>query len=132
MKRKITMLLAAALIFALTGCSGMKHSYEINITIPAGRTESFVYSDEEISPIRDTIVIWSGDNLPDTEVVLKTVEVREENAYEPTYITPGMPVRMDVERGAWFKIGVAVQNPTDEDITVSVTVENIDVRITCE
>lgn len=59
---------------------------------------------------------------------MKTV-VKEENAYEPTYLTPGMPVEMDVEKGAWVKIGVAMQNPTDTDITVYVEVEGVEVRI---
>ncbi len=57
------------------------------------------------------------------------VDVKEENAYEPTYLTPGMPIKMDVEKGAWFKIGVAVNNDTDEDITVYVNVKKVDVRI---
>ncbi len=42
-----------------------------------------------------------GDGLGDTEVVLEPVEVREENAYdEIAYMTLGMPVKMDVEKGA--------------------------------
>ena len=48
--------------------------------------EDFVYSDEEISPIGNKITIYSGDGLGDTEVVLKPISVKEENAYEPTYL----------------------------------------------
>ncbi len=40
-----------------------------------------------------------------------------------------MPVKMDVEKGAWFKIGVNIQNHTDEDIDVYVNVSNVDLRI---
>ena len=40
-----------------------------------------------------------------------------------------MPVKMDVEKGAWFKIGVNMQNPTDTDIVVYVEVEGVEVRI---
>lgn len=47
--------------------------------------------------------------MGDTEVVLKTVEVKEENAYEPTYLTPGMPVEMDVDKGERFEF--ERQNP---------------------
>ena len=104
-------------------------SKKLKITIPAGSTESFVYSDEEISPTGNKITISSGEGLGDTEVVLKTVKVKEKNAYEPTYLTPGMPVEMDVEKGAWFKVGVSMQNDTDADITVYVEVEGIEVRI---
>ncbi len=104
-------------------------SYNIRITIPAGSSETFVYSDVEISPKNNKITITSGDGLGDCEVILKTVEVQEENAYEPTYLTRGMPVKMDVEKGAWFKIGVNIQNPTDEDIDVYVNVSNVNLRI---
>ena len=40
-----------------------------------------------------------------------------------------MPVKMDVEKGAWFKIGVNVQNTTDESMDVYVSVKNVEVRI---
>ena len=46
-----------------------------------------------------------------------------------TYLTPGMPVEFDAVRGEWFKVGVAVQNPTDVDKTVSVVVEGVEVGI---
>lgn len=114
---------------------GNEKSYDIRITIPAGTMgevvyqEQFIYSDEEISPKGNKIIISSGNGLGDTEVVLKPIEVKEENAYEPTYLTPGMPVEMEVEKGAWFKIGVNMQNPTDEDIDVYVTVKGIELRI---
>lgn len=114
---------------------GNEKSYDIRITVPAGTVgevvyqEQFIYSDEEISPKGNKIIISSGKGLGDTEVVLKPIEVKEENAYEPTYLTPGMPVEMEVEKGAWFKIGVNMQNPTDEDIDVYVTVKGVELRI---
>lgn len=102
----------------MAGC-GKSNTYKIKITIPTGSTESFVYSDEEISPTGNKITIS----------LLKTVKVKEKNAYEPTYLTPGMPVEMDVEMGAWFKVCVSMQNETDADIMVYVEVEGIEVRI---
>lgn len=117
------------------GFVGKNDTYKISITVPAGTAgeftyiEDFIYSDEEISPIGDTITVSSVEGLPDTEVVLKPIEVKEENAYERTYLTPGMPVEMDVEKGAWFKIGISMNNDTDEDITFYVEVEGVEVRI---
>ena len=76
------------------------------------------------------LTLYAGEGLGDTEITLLSVEVREENAYdEPAYMTPGMPVKMDVEKGAWFKIGVNVQNTTDESKDVYVSVKNVEVRI---
>ena len=134
MKKIIALVLVLVCVFGLVGCS-KTDTYKIRITVPAGSTEEiiyqedFAYSDEEISPTGNTIIISSGEELGDTEVVLKPIEVKEENAYEPTYLTPGMPVKMDVEKGAWFKIGVNMQNPTDTDIIVYVEVKGVEVRI---
>ena len=114
---------------------GQGETYTIHVTVPAGTMdefvyiEDFIYSDEEISPQKKQLTLKSID-LPDgTEFVLKPIEVKEENAYERTYLDRGEPVLIDVEKGAWFKIGIALQNPTDEDIVVGITVENVKVRI---
>ena len=115
-------------ILGMVGC-GSSETYTIKIVVPAGSTADFVYSEEEISPTGHVIKISSGEGLSDTEVILKTVEVKEENAYEPTYLTPGLSVDMDVEKNAWFKIGVSMQNDTDEDKVVYVEVEGVEVRI---
>lgn len=75
-------------------------------------------------------MISAGTGLSDTEVVLKEVGVHEDHVYGPTYLTPGVPVEMTVERGAWFKVGVSMQNPSDEDRKVTVKIENLkEVRI---
>ena len=128
MTKMIAIVLTWVCVLALAGC-GKNDTYKIKITVPTGAVEEFVYSDEIISLIGNTIIISSGEGLGDTEVVLKPIEVKEENAYEPTYLTPGMPVEMDVEKDAWFKIGVSMQNPTDTDITVYVEVKGVEVRI---
>jgi len=122
--------MAACVIMAVCFLTNPTKEYQIRITIPAGSTEAFCYSDAEISPKGDRLIIYAGEGLGDTEIKLLPVEVREENAYdENPYLTPGMPVKMEVEKGAWFKIGVNVQNPTDESKDVYVSVRNVDVRI---
>ena len=122
--------IAACLIIAVCFFTTSPRKYQIRVTIPAGGMEQFYYSDEEISPKGKHLILSAGEGLGDTEIILKVVECRQENAYdEPVYLTPGMPVKMDVEKGAWFKIGVSVQNPTEDDIDVYVEVENVDLRI---
>lgn len=128
------------LVLALAGVLawvlwGQGKSYTVHVTVPAGTTgefvyiEDFIYSDEEISPQKNRLEL-KAINVPDrTEFVLKPIEVTEENAYERTYFNNGEPILIDVEKGAWFKIGIALQNPTDEDIVVGITVENVKVRI---
>ena len=107
-------------------------SYTLRIVVPAGSQEKFVYTDEEVSTIRNSIKIWSGDGLGDTEVLLSPVNKTTETRYTATYLTHGMPVEFDAEKNTWFKIGVNMQNSTNEDIIVYVEVENVEVRIVDE
>lgn len=86
----------------------------------------------EVSTVRNSIKIWSGDGLGDTEVLLSPVDKTAETGYTATYLTHGMPVEFDAEKDTWFKVGVNMQNPTNEDIIVYVEVENVEVRIVDE
>ena len=106
--------------------------YTLRIVVPAESQEEFVYTDEEVSTVRNSIKIWSGDGLGDTEVLLFPVNKTAETGYTATYLTHGMPVEFDAEKDTWFKIGVNMQNPTNEDIIVYVEVENVEVRIVDE
>ena len=128
------MLLVMAVVVAWV-FGGQGETYTIHVTVPAGTMdefvyiEDFIYSDEEISPQKNRLEL-KAINIPDrTEFVLKPIEVTEENAYERTFLDNGQPLLIDVEKGAWFKIGIALQNPSDEDIVVGITVESVKVRI---
>lgn len=127
MKKAAIILLAIAMMISVTSCGQKEQT--IKIIIPAGSTEQFVYSEEEISPNHNKLKISAGDGLRDTEVILKRIDGREENAYEPTYLTPGVPTEMNVEKGAWFQIGVSAQNFSDADKQVYVLVQDVDIRI---
>lgn len=127
------MIAAAAVCAVLAVCflTNPVKEYSIRITIPAGSTEALCYSDAEISPKGDTVTLYAGEGLGDTEVTLLPVGLKDETPYGTTYMTPGMPVRInvkEVKKGAWFKIGVNVQNSTDEDRDVYVSVKNVEVR----
>lgn len=104
--------------------------YDIKIVIPAGGGQPVYYSDMEISPTKDYIVLSSGEGLGDTMVSLAPVEAKTETAYdEPTYMTPGLSVKMNAEKGAWLQVGVSCGGLADRDIEVYVHVENVNVRI---
>ena len=128
MKKLIALVLALVCVLALAGC-GKNDTYKIRITVPAGSTEAFVYSDEEISATGKKITISSGEGLGDTEVILSPVNENVETGYVATYLTSGMPVKFDAVQGEWFKIGISMQNDTDTDKIVYVEVEGVEVRI---
>ena len=128
MKKIIAAVLCLMFALSFVGC-GTNNTYKIKITVPAGNTEGFSYSHEEISPKGKKITVNAGEGLDHAEVVLMPTEAKEENAYEPVSMVQGTPVKMDAEKGAWFKVGVNMQNSTDSDITVYVEIEGIEVRI---
>lgn len=57
------------------------------------------------------------------------VGAKGEHASKPVYLTPGMSVKIDGEKGGWFQIGVNVQNQAAEDMAVYVNVKDVEVRI---
>ena len=134
MKKLIVLVLALVCVLSLAGC-GKKNTYEIGIVLSpdeievGGYQEGLDYSDEEISPIGNKIVIYGTQSLGDASIVLVPTECDEQTEYQPTYITPGMPVEFEVEAGKWYKIGVAKYNDTDTDKTVYIEVKGVEVRI---
>ena len=141
MKKLIALILALISLFALAGCSGRGERHTLEFTIPAGFTDAFAFSDkaldydtfiysaEEISPTGKTLTLKAGAGYSSVPVILKVVECQEENAYEPILLAHDKPVTINVEKGAWFQIGIALDNPADVPIAASVIVENVEVRI---
>ena len=130
MKKYIRIILSIVVSLMFVGCS-KKEKHEIEILIPAGSTEAFVYSEAEIRPVGNKIAIWSGAGLGDTEVILKPVDENVETGYVGEYLTHGVPVEFDTRnvKDEWFKIGVSVQNDSDRGpIAVSVEVEGVEVK----
>ena len=128
MKRLIAFILTLVCVLGLVGCSAQKE-YAIRVVVPAGSQGEFVYSDEEISPRKSRLEIKSIDLAEDAEFVLKPIEESQENIYECTNFPKGEPLLIDAEKGAWYKIGIAMENPTDEDIVVVFHVINAKVRV---
>lgn len=101
--------------------------YTVQIVVPAGSREEVVYSDEQVCIAGNKIKIRAGEETGDTEVVLAAVSGGDTAS---AYLTPGMPVEFDAPKDTWFKIGVKMSNPSDEDIIVCLEAENVKVRIT--
>ena len=128
MKKFIAFVLALTCVFGLAGCS-TQSDYAIRIIVPAGSQGEFVYSNEELSPRKSQLDIKSIDMPKDAEFVLKPIDATQENTYECTNFPKGEPLLIEVEKGAWYKIGISMKNPTDEDIVIVFHVVNAKVRI---
>ncbi len=141
MKKLIALLLTHISLLTLAGCGGRGENHTLEFTIPAGFTDAFTFSDkaldydafiysaEEISPTRKTLTLKAGAGYSSVPVILKVVECQEENAYEPILLAHDKPVTINVEKGAWFQIGIALDNQSDVPIAASVIVEDVEVRI---
>lgn len=105
------------------------NSYDIKIVVPANSEADFYYSDYEISPNKNHVVLSAGEGLGDSEVTITPAAEQDGTNSERAYITPGLPIKMKAKQGAWFKVGVNMSNPTDEDITVYVHVKDVVVRV---
>ncbi len=128
MKKLIVLVLALVCVLVLAGCSAQKE-YAISVVVPAGSQGEFAYSDEEISPRKSRLEIKSIDLAEDAEFILKPIEESQENIFECTNFPKGEPMLIDVEKGTWYKIGIAMENPTDEDIVVVLHVVNAKIRV---
>lgn len=129
-------LLACLIVAVCFLTNPVRRRFTLNIRVPAGSTAAFVYSHEQISSMGKRITISAGEGLGDTEVVLKPAETGEGTeavfAEEPVYLTAGMPVKLNVQKEVWYQVGVNVQNPTEEEFTVKVQAEPVEVRIASE
>lgn len=138
--KKAFKVIAPVILLALAGSLAWTvwrqgETYTIHVTVPAGTMdefvyiEDFIYSDTEISPQKKQLTLKSIDISDRTEFVLMPIDMKDENDYVRTYLRRAESIIINVEKGAWFKVDIALQNPTDEDIVVGITVENVKVRI---
>lgn len=128
MKKLIAFILTLVCMLGLVGCSAQKE-FAVRIVVPAGNQGDYIYSEEEISPCKSQLDIKSIDMTADAGFVLMPVGETQKNVYECTNFPKGEPMLLDVEKGAWYKIGIAIENPTDEDIVVVFHIVNAKVRI---
>lgn len=128
MKKLVITVLILVYVLGLTSCVS-KEPYTIEFTIPPGSSDGFIYSDQEISPNRNKLIIRAGAGISERDILLKPVQVQEENAYEPVTLKQEDSVKIRAEKGAWYKIGVEAYNQNDVPIAVEVIVENASIRI---
>ena len=128
MKHLKLFLLSAVLLIFCTACGMAQPEHDVQITIPAHSTEAFHFSEEQISPVFHTIALSCGKGLGDCGVVLREVDAPVPSD-QGHYLTGGISVKAEAQKGVWYQVGVAVGNDTDEDKVVYVHVKGADVRI---
>ena len=127
MKRFFTWVILAGLMLTMTACGG--RGEEITIRIPAHTSMGAVYADTQISPAGQKVTVRMEPGSADTAVFLQPVEEQHPQTPEGTYLTSGAPVTLDAQRDVWYRVGIRGENPTDQEITVVLTVSGCELRI---
>lgn len=130
MMKKVTLIcLVVLFVLSVTGCGVKDNTHVICITVPAGSKDAYVYSEEEILPIKGSITISCEEELGEVTLDFKPENEDEMMIFDSTpRVSSDMPLEAYIERG-WYRIGVSVQNPTGWDRKVYLTVTNVDVRV---
>lgn len=124
--RAACLVLALALggLLAAGALTSPRQEQRIDITVPAGSTTA-VYSRTEICPQQSTVYVRPGEGLGDAGVVLTPASGGEAVS---AYITPGIQMGLRVEKGAWYRVGLTMQNSTEQPVQVSVILRGVQVR----
>lgn len=103
-------------------------TYSIDVVMPSGY--DYNQSDEEFSPIRNKLTITLDEGQENTTICLIPTEAKTETEYdEPITLTAGVPVTLEVEKNAWFELGVILNEKVSRDVRFSFTLKNVNVRI---
>lgn len=131
MKRKALFLAALTALLLLAGC-GRGDTFDLTFVIPAGNGDTVVYAEELIVPQSKTLTVVPADDTPAGELWIESVYAKDEGCYDGAYpLTAGSPMKLAAEKDGCFRLGVCVPNPTAEDITVTLTVKNVILIVSC-
>lgn len=100
--------------------------FSLRVSVPSNN-KGMVYTHEEVSPVGNKIIVRAGEGLGDTEVCL--VDVSSGVSEKCEYLTSGIKVTFNGSNDKWYKIGVKVQNDTENEFDVYVDVDKVKVRI---
>ena len=122
--KKILLLLCTVLLLFSWGCG--RSSFTLEYTIPPGDGSDFYFSDQQISPRRGQITLAAGAGFSSATVLLIDETGME---YGPLPLTHDQPVMLRLDKGCWYRVGIALPNDSSGPIAASLTVKRVDIRI---
>lgn len=121
----VVVCVAAAVCFLTNPQDG---NFDIMIDVPAGHKDTFLFSSQEISPLKGNITLQA-----DADVTVKLSQITGEDTYEEMVpLSAGVPFKLPVKRGVWYKVGILPKNSSAVAVTVRLNVDHVQVRITEE
>ena len=122
----ITILVFIAAL-SLPACVGEQRTFDISIRMPAGEGIVTGTSDSEVQAKSGTITVVVKAGTPDASISLLATQGGE--SIENIYLTHGMPVKIDVKKGCWYKIRIESQGSGNVGYDYNLTVKNVGLRI---
>ena len=103
-------------------------NFDIMIDVPAGHKDTFLFSSQEISPLKGNITLQA-----DVDVSVKLSQITGEDTYEEMVpLSADIPFKLPVKRGVWYKVGILPKNSSAVAVTVRLNMDHVQVRITEE
>ena len=129
MKKTVAAVLAVLFLLGFAGCI-REESYTLNLTIPAGNQDAVVYTHEAVRPKGDVLKISAGAGIAEAEMILLPAEENmKQESFSPVILRQRHPVKIKVEKGSWYYIGIRKENPSDVPAAAEIIVSAADIRI---
>lgn len=122
MKRSITLLF---LLLCLFGCM-KSNTYDVQVHIKANSTETYIFSDEMITPTKSIVKITTGKGIGDSMICVVSEDEKDRHEF---YTTPGLTNVLTLKKDTWYKIGVLNKDSYELDLDVKIQVEGVEVCI---
>lgn len=120
--KKVLAILCAALL--LCGCS--RSNYTLTFAISPGDGMEFTFSDQQLCPQNAPAVISAGAGVIQASILLIDETGKQ---YGPVLLTHSEPIRLKLEPGTWYRIGIAMPNDAKGPIAAELLLENVQLRI---
>lgn len=127
MQRTLVWMLILGLILLTAGCGG-NTEYPVTVTVSAGSTGDFYYTEEQVFACGSSIFVRPGDGAGEMLVMLKPMNESFNTGFVAETMTPDSPAELDLQKGEWYRVGVFLENQGAEDMTVTLLVRGVKVQ----
>jgi hypothetical protein len=122
--KKIRIMLCAALLLLAGGCG--RSNFPLEYVIPPGDGADFYFSDQQIRPKSGKVTLAAGAGFSSATILLIDETGMK---YGPLPLTHDQPVMLRLDKGCWYRVGIALPNDSSGPIAASLTVKRVDIRI---
>ena len=118
-----------ALVLCLAILCGCSRSYLVlNFALPPSDGSQFIFSDQQLCPEKNTIRISAAAGIAKAEIILVPASGNDLQI-GPLPLTQEQSVTAKVEKGTWYRIGLAMPNDASGAIAAELHLEHVEMSI---